>query len=75
MDACKPACSPDEVTRVRGKYLAADFSLGVSLAALAGAGYWLLSAAQHPQTTSRTPLSLAITAAPGAGGLSVRWVE
>jgi hypothetical protein len=75
MDACKPACSPSEVTRVRAKYLAADISLGVSLAALAGASYFLLSAPWETHATSRKPFSFAITAAPSAAGLSVQWVE
>jgi len=75
MDACKPACSPSEVTGVRGKYLAADFSLGVSLAALAGAGYWLLSAPEETHVAALQPVSFAITATPTAAGLSVRWLE
>jgi hypothetical protein len=75
MDACKPACDPSEVTRVRGKYLAADVSLGVSLAALAGASYFLLSAPRETHAAARKPFSVAITAAPNAAGLSVQWVE
>jgi hypothetical protein len=75
LDRCKPYCDPDDVRRVRTKYLAADVSLGVSVAALAGAGFWLLSAPKDMKKASRTPFSVAVTAEPGRAGLSVRWVE
>ena len=44
LDQCKPYCEAADVNSVRAKYLVADISMGVSLLALAGAGYWLLSA-------------------------------
>jgi len=75
LNRCKPNCSPDDVQRVRTKYLIADISLGVSLVALAGAGYWLLSGPKAEQARSDHALSVAVTAQPGAAGLSVRWVE
>ncbi len=75
LDRCKPYCVPDDVRRVRTKYLIADISLGVSVFALAGAGYWLLSAPKAEQAKSDHSLSVAVTAQPGTAGLSVRWVE
>ena len=75
MAACKPACAPSEVTRVRDKYLAADISLGVSLAALVGAGYWLLSTPSETRSAAQHPLSFAVSAAPRSAGLSLQWVE
>src|SRR5450432_2716788 len=75
LDRCKPYCDPDDVRRVRTKYLVADISLGVSVVALAGAGYWLLSGPKAEQARSDHALSVALTAQPGAAGLSVRWVE
>ena len=75
LDRCKPYCDPSDVRRVRTKYLIADVSLGVSLVALAGAGYWLLSAPKEAPKSRRTALSVALTAEPGAAALSLRWVE
>jgi hypothetical protein len=75
LDVCKPYCQADDVQSVRTKYLIADISLGVSLVALASAGYWLLSAPKEAPRASNVPLSVAVTAQPGAAGLSVRWVE
>ena len=73
--SCKPYCEPDDVKRVRTKYLVADVSLGVSLVALAGAGYWLLSSPKEAPRAENKPFSLALSAAPGAAGLSLRWIE
>ena len=75
LDRCKPYCDASDVQRARTQYLIADISLGVSLVALSGAGYWLLSAPKEAPKVSRNALSVAITAQPGAAGLSVRWVE
>jgi hypothetical protein len=72
---CKPYCQPDDVRRVRTKYLLADISLGVSVVALASAGYWLFSAPKEAPETSRTPVSLALAVRPGGAGVSVRWTE
>jgi hypothetical protein len=75
LDQCKPYCQADDVNSVRTKYLIADVSLGVSLVALAGAGYWLLSAPKEAPRASNSPISVAVTAQPGSAGVSVRWVE
>jgi hypothetical protein len=75
LDRCKPGCPPSDVSRVRTQYLAADISLGVSLVALAGAGYWLLSTPKETGPAAVPPFSVAVTAGPSVAGLSVRWVE
>ena len=75
LDQCKPYCEAADVNTVRAKYLAADVSLGVSVLALAGVGYWLLSAPREAPVATERPLSFALTAQPGAAGLSVRWLE
>jgi hypothetical protein len=36
---CKPSCKPESIRHVRNLYLAADISLGIGLAALAGSTY------------------------------------
>jgi hypothetical protein len=73
LDRCKPYCNPDDVQSVRTKYLLADISLGVSVLALAGAGYWLLTEPKQPQARKEAPFSLALTARPGEARLSVGW--
>jgi hypothetical protein len=75
LDQCRPYCEAADVNSVRAKYLAADISLGVSLLALAGAGYWLFSAPHQAAVAKEQPLSFALTAQRGAAGLSVRWLE
>jgi hypothetical protein len=75
LNQCKPFCTVDQVQNVRTKYLIADISLGVSLIALAGAGYWLLSAPKEAPKVSDNTFNVAVTAQPGGAGLSVRWVE
>ncbi len=76
LDHCKPYCEPDDVKRVRTKYLVADVSLGVSLVALAGAGVWLLTGPREAQRAEQPkPFTLGVSAAPGTAGLSLRWVE
>lgn len=77
LQRCKPYCDASAVTRVQNEYHAADISLGVSLVALASAGYWLWSAPKHApaEQPSSSALSWGVTALPGAAGLSVRWVE
>ena len=71
---CKPHCAPQDVTRVQDQFRAADISLGLSLLALAGAGYWWWSTPQA--SAERAPaVSLAVSALPHAAGLSVRWVQ
>ncbi len=75
LKACRPYCDPDAVRRVRTKYTVADVSLGVSLAALAGAGFWLWSSLKEEPVVASGPLSVTLSAAPSAASLSVRWVE
>ncbi len=72
---CKPYCEAGDVNRVRTKYLLADVSLGVSLVALASAGYWLLSAPKQEPIAENKPFSIAVSAAPGSAGLNLRWTE
>jgi hypothetical protein len=56
--ACAPYCTPEQVSPVRTKFLIADVSLGVGIAALAAAGIVALlhphSAPAKPTTTSST---------------------
>jgi hypothetical protein len=73
LDRCKPYCNPDDVRSVRTKYLLADISLGVSVLALAGAGYWLLAQPNEPQARKEAPFSFALTARPGEARLTLRW--
>jgi hypothetical protein len=75
LNHCKPYCQPDDVRRVRTKYLLADISLGVSVVALASAGYWLFSAPKEAPIASSTPVSLALAVRPGGAGVSVLWAE
>src|SRR5258708_2923972 len=62
LNQCKPYCAAADVQRVRTKYLIADISLGVSLVALAGAGYWLLSGTKETHAKSESGLSVALAA-------------
>ena len=75
LDQCKPYCTPDQVRSVRSKYLAADISLGVSLVALAGAGYWLFTTPKQAPPPDEKAFSWNVSAAPGLAALSLRWVE
>ncbi|HEX3852745.1 MAG TPA: hypothetical protein VHW01_17400 [Polyangiaceae bacterium] len=74
LEQCKPDCSRSDVRDVRTKYLVADVSLGVSVVALAAAGYLLLRSAPERPVASGS-VSLAVVAAPQSAGLSLRWVE
>jgi hypothetical protein len=74
LEQCKPDCSRSEVRDVRTKYLLADISLGVSVVALAAAGYLLWRATPERPVASGS-VSLDVVAAPQAAGLSLRWVE
>jgi len=71
---CKPNCQPDDVREVRTRYLLADISLGVSVAALVSAGY-LFFHTPPPAPSERSALSLSVAAVPGATGFSVRWEQ
>jgi hypothetical protein len=74
LEQCKPNCSRSDVRDVRTKYLVADVSLGVSVLALAAAGYLLFRPAAERPTASGA-LSLAVVAAPQTAGLSLQWVQ
>lgn len=52
MDGCKPACSQAQADRMRLRYLLADVSLGVGVAALGVGGYLYFSAAREPNSTA-----------------------
>jgi hypothetical protein len=41
--SCAPGCSDDEVSALKGRYIAADISLGVGIVALGLAAYFLIS--------------------------------
>jgi hypothetical protein len=75
LNECKPYCAASDVNRVRSEYLVADISLGVSVVALAVAGYWLLSTPGEARVAEQKPLSVSLSARPGAAGLSVRWAD
>ena len=75
LDECKPYCEPSDVRRVRTEYSAADISLGVSLVALLGAGYWLFSAPKAAPDQGTRGVSFGFSARPDAAGLRVRWVN
>jgi hypothetical protein len=78
LDQCKPFCAASDVQSVRTKYTIADVSLGVSLVALAGAGFWLLSASKEkPASTASAPSAFDIGLVPelAGAGVSLRWRE
>lgn len=54
MDGCKPACSQAEVDKMRFRYLLADISLGVGVAALGAGGYLFFTANREPAGTAWT---------------------
>jgi hypothetical protein len=74
LEQCKPNCRRSDVRDVRTKYLLADVSLGVSVVALATAGYLLWRAAPERPVISGS-VSLDVVAAPQVAGMSLRWVE
>jgi hypothetical protein len=52
MDGCKPACTQAQVDKMRLRYLLADVSLGVGVAALGASGYLYFSAAREPSSAA-----------------------
>lgn len=58
---CSPACTDDQVSGVRNRYLAADISLGVGLVALAVSAYLFLNPTHDAPTTT-------VSVAPTRGG-------
>jgi hypothetical protein len=74
LEQCKPDCTRSAVHDVRVRYLFADVSLGVSALALGTAAY-LLFRAPREQAVRGSSLSLNISAAPKAAGLSLSWMK
>jgi len=74
LEQCKPNCRRSDVRDVRTKYLLADVSLGVSVVALATAGYFLFRPAPERAVASGS-VTLDVAAAPQTAGLSIRWVQ
>ena len=54
---CKPDCNPTSVRHVRNIYLAADISLGIGLAALAGSTYLFLRSDSPEKESARSSSS------------------
>jgi hypothetical protein len=59
MDGCKPACTQAQVDKMRLRYLLADISLGVGVAALGVGGYLYFSAERAPSSSAWTGGSVA----------------
>jgi hypothetical protein len=74
LEQCKPNCSRSDVRDVRTKYVLADVALGVSVVALASAGYLLFRGAPE-QPAKSGALALDAVASPQSAGLSLRWVQ
>lgn len=67
--SCAPGCSDARVAEVRTRYLLADVSLGVGVASLALGAYLVLSQDSQPHARRYAP-NVAVTAAPGAAGVT-----
>jgi hypothetical protein len=68
--SCAPACAPARTDRGRHLALAADVSLGVGIAALAGAGVWTLGSWLSRERRPDSPSPQAqLSFAPTRGGL------
>jgi hypothetical protein len=74
LEQCKPDCTRSAVHDVRVRYLLADVSLGVSVIALATAGY-LLFRAPSDHAAAGSSVSVNISAAPQAAGFSLSWAH
>jgi hypothetical protein len=73
-DSCSPGCSDEETKTGRNKALIADISLGVGVAALAGAVTWtLLSGSSEEEPKSSAKLLLAPAPGGGYAGVSGRF--
>lgn len=59
---CKPECTQAQADAMRTSYLLADVSLGVSLLALGGAGYFYLKPERTPSDDPSSTEALSITA-------------
>ena len=65
--ACKPDCSPSDVSAARSLYLGADVALGVGLGALVAAGVVLIVQLKAPSPAAATAR---FSPAPGGGALT-----
>lgn len=65
---CAPSCTDDEVSGIRSKFLAADVSLGVGIAALGAAVIVAFSAGGGSEVSASTTPVLQVGAAPLPGG-------
>jgi hypothetical protein len=64
LERCKPACAPADVNRVGREYAYADLSLGISIVALAAAGYFYF----RSPSAAKPDTSVALDVVPLAGG-------
>ncbi len=67
---CAPRCTDAEVSSIRTKFIAADVSLSIGLASLAGAGVFGILAATSGSKSAKpkSATSLTVTAGPTYGG-------
>jgi hypothetical protein len=64
LEKCKPNCAHSDVQSAKTSYLIGDISLGVGVAALAGAAYFYFSAPKKAATASAPPLWLDVHPTP-----------
>ena len=74
LERCKPDCTESDVNSVHTKYLIADISLGVSVAALGVAAYLLL-VDQPSDPPEKAGVSVDLGASKQSALLNVRWVH
>lgn len=67
-DTCAPACSEDQVNSVKTKFLVADISLGVGIASLSAAAFFLITAPSAPKENKSASRPAYFFAAPQKGG-------
>jgi hypothetical protein len=70
LDDCKPSCASGDVDAVRTRYLAADISLVVGLAALGGATYFYFES-QGQGMPERTAVGVGLRAGPDELGAAI----
>jgi hypothetical protein len=70
LDACKPSCPSGDVDAVRTRYLAADISLLVGLAALGGATYFYFES-QGQGMPERAAVGVGLRAGPSEVGAAI----
>ncbi len=67
-DTCAPMCSEDQVSSVKTKFLVADISLGVGIASIGAAAFFLLTAPSEPRENKSSTRPMWFGAAPQKGG-------